>query len=163
MRLSRLMTALLIVVFLAQTAYYYPFLPATAATHFNAAGIADGWMPKEAFIVFEVILLFFIVAEFTLVPAAVEKMPDALLNIPNKDFWLAETRRAATFETLRIYFEWFAAGLLVLFIVINNYLFRANLNNENLPGAQMWLIIGLFVLFTVVWLASLMRKFRKTF
>lgn len=162
MRLSLIVLLILIGIFFAQIGFYYSSLPETMATHFDAAGNPDGWLSKTSFVVFEFFLMLIVVGQFALIPLLVEKMPHSLVNIPNKDYWLAEERHAETFAFIRNYFEWFAAVLLLMFIAINQLVFQANINQKNLSGSLAWLVIAAFLLFTVVWLIGLMRKFRKT-
>jgi uncharacterized membrane protein len=130
------------------------------ASHFNAAGDADGWMSKNSFFIFEGGILLLILAEFTLLPYLIEKMPASLINLPNKDFWLAKERRTETFGAIRSYFEWFSILLLALFIAINQIVFRANLIQENLSPLAMWLILGAFFAFTIFWLVKFFRRFK---
>lgn len=161
MRISRVILILLIVGFISQFVYYYPNLPETIASHYNAAGEADGWMSKQSFIIAEGIILLFIVLEFTLLPSLIEKMPASTLNLPNKEYWLMPERRAELFGKMRIYFEWFAAALLALFIAVNQLVFRANLNKENLSSPAMLTILGIFLAFTIIWLIALTKSFYK--
>lgn len=159
MKLSRLTLYLLIGFFAAQIAWYYPNLPGKIATHFNAFGEADGWMLKQNFLILESTVLLFILAEFTLLPHLIEKMPDSLINLPNKKYWLAEDRRGATFAVIRTYFEWFSVALFTLFIGINQLVFRANLNRENL-SPESWLMIGAFLIFVILWSIKFVRQFK---
>jgi uncharacterized membrane protein len=152
---------ILVGIFVAHIGYYYLNLPETVSSHFDGAGNPNAWMSKSAFVIFEVFLLFFVVGQFMFVPRMIEKMPDSLINLPNKTFWLAKERRAETFATIRNYFEWFSVALLVVFIAINQLVFRANINHENLSDKQAWLILAIFIGFVFVWLISLVRKFRK--
>lgn len=160
MSLARAILYLLIGVFLAQIVYYYPNLPETVASHFNGFGEPDGWMARQNFVIFEGVLLLIIIFEFTLLPFAIEKMPNSLINLPNKDYWLAAERREATFGTIRSYFEWFSIALLSLFIAVNQLVFRANINRENLLSTEIWMIIGAFSIFTIIWLIKFIRQFR---
>jgi uncharacterized membrane protein len=159
MRLSRAILAFLVVCFIGQSLYYYPNLPEKMASHFNAFGEPDGWMSKSGFMIFEAVILFLIIAEFTLLPTLMEKMPASLINIPNKDYWLAEERRGQTFTIFRHYFEWFGIALLGLFIGINEFIFRANLGKQNLSNWT-WIILLAFLLFVGIWVVKLMREFR---
>jgi len=161
MRLPLLILMFLILVFFAQLGFYYSSLPETVATHFDGAGNPNGWMSKNGFVVFEVFLLIFVVGQFMLIPRLVSKMPDSLINLPNKDYWLAPERRAETMKVIRNYFEWFSTVLLFLFIAVNQLVFYSNVNRENLSDKAAWLIVGSFIAFTVVWLIGLVRKFRK--
>lgn len=161
MRLPRMILFLLFGIFVAQIGYYYLNLPEIVASHFDGAGNPNGWMSKSTFVIFEVFLLFFVVGQFMFIPRMIGKMPDSLINLPNKKYWLAKERRAETMAIIRDYFEWFSVALLALFIAINQLVFRANMNHENLSDKLTWLIIAVFLAFVFVWLISLVRKFRK--
>lgn len=160
MRLSRIILYFLISVFLAQMIYYYPVLPETMASHFNGAGEPNDWMSKRNFFLFEGVILMIIIFEFTLLPYLIGKMPLTLINMPNKQFWFAEERRSETLSIIRSYFEWFSISLLGLFIAVNQMVFRANINRENLPPTEVWLILGAFLIFVVLWLIKFVRQFR---
>ena len=162
MNSSRAALLLLSIVFLAQNAFYYSKLPERMATHFDASGNADGWMPKDAFLVFGLVLVLLVVGQFLILPVLLKKMPVSLINLPNKDYWMAPERREETVSILRSYFEWFGCALLLMFIVINQMAITANLSGARLSGAS-WLAIGGFIVFSVVWTIGLMRKFRKPF
>ena len=159
MRLSKMILFFLIAVFVSQCVYYYPILPPEMASHFGASGEPNGWMPKESYFAFLAFVLGLIALQFTLLPSMIGKMPSRLINMPNKEFWFAEERRAETIEIVRHFFEWFAAALLALFIGINQLVIRANLTGENLSSSS-WLIIGAFLIFVAVWLIKFRRRFR---
>lgn len=149
----------LIGVFVAQCLYYFPNLPSVMASHFDGTGEPNGWMPKQSYFAFMTVILGLIVLEFTLLPYLIGKMPRRLINMPNKDYWFAEQRRPETVEIIRHYFEWFSAALLALFIGINQLVFLANINRENL-SSQIWLILIAFFVFVIVWLIKFYRRFR---
>ncbi len=147
-------------VFLAHCAYYYPALPEKMASHFNAFGEADDWMSKPNFFIFEGVILLLILAEFTLIPYLMKILPDSLINLPNKNFWLEKERREETFAAIRNYFEWLSILLLLLFIAVNQIVFRANLLKENLSPLAIWLILGGFFAFVIFWLVKFLRRFK---
>ena len=62
MKLSKILLVILSVIFIGQLVYFYPQLPATIASHFNASGQANDWMSKSSFYAFEIILLIFFLA-----------------------------------------------------------------------------------------------------
>lgn len=101
MRLSRVILLFLIGVFVAQIFYYYPYLPEIVASHFNGFSEPDNFVSKQSFVLLKGVILMLVVFEFALLPLLIEKMPDSLLNLPNKNFWLAKERRAETFLTIR--------------------------------------------------------------
>lgn len=159
MRLSRIILAFFLISFIGQILYYYPNLPEKMASHYNALGEPERWMLKQSFLVFEAVILLVIVAEFTLLPLLLEKLPTSLINLPNKNHWLAEERRAETFATFRHYFEWFGIGLFGLFIAVNEMVFRANLTNQNLSNAA-WIVLMVFLIFVGIWLTKFILRFR---
>ncbi len=160
MRLSRALLAFLAVGFLGQILYYFPNLPGNMASHFNGLGEPDGWMSKQSFLILEGVILLIIIAEFTLLPLAIAKMPQSLITLPNKDYWLADEKRGATFSTIQHYFEWFSVGLFGLFIAINEMVFRANLAKQNLSNS-IWIILAVYFLFVGIWLIKFILQFRK--
>ncbi|CAN5787004.1 hypothetical protein BH20ACI4_BH20ACI4_32940 [soil metagenome] len=159
MRLSRIILFFLIGAFVSQCVYYYPNLPEKMASHFNGFGEPNDWMSKQSFFLLEMVILGLIILEFTFLPWIIGKMPGRLINMPNKNYWFADERRAETINIIRHFFEWFSAALLALFISINQFVFRANLTGENL-SSKSWLILGVFLIFVVVWLIKFLRRFR---
>ncbi len=160
MRTSRIIIYFLIGIFLAQSVYYYPNLPEKMASHFNGVGEADGWMSKSAFFIFEGFLMVLVLSEFTLLPLLIKKFPNSMINLPNKDYWLAKERRETTFADIGLYFEWFSILLLALFIAVNQIVFQANLAGQNLSPLAMWLILGAFFAFVIFWLVKFVRRFK---
>lgn len=160
MRFPTVIFIFIIGVIIAQTAFYFPILPAMVASHFNAAGIADRWMPKEGFLIFEAVILLFVIAHYTILPLIIEKMPDAIINLPNKKYWLEPERRAETFAKIRKFLQWFSVGLLTLILLVNQQVFKANLMRQNVSPLIIWTIIGSFVIFAIVWMIIFVRKFK---
>ncbi len=159
MRLSRIILVFLISVFISQCVFYYPNLPQIMASHFNGAGAADGWMDKNNFFLVEAGILSLIVFAVLILPYLIGKMPKSLLNIPNKEYWLNDERRAATLKIIGHFFQWFGAALLALFIGINQLVFRANLTGKNLPSLS-WAIPGAFLIFVIVWVMQFFNRFK---
>lgn len=159
MRLSRIILIFLIFVFISHCVFYYPNLPNLMATHFNGAGEADGWMSKPNFFLFEVGILLLIVLQFTFMPWIIGKFPTGLINMPNKEFWFAEERRASTLGIIGHFFEWLSILLVALFIGINQLTFRANLTREPLSSMS-FVIVGAFFGFVIVWTISFYRRFK---
>lgn len=160
MRIARIIIYFLIGVLLAQCVYYYPSLPEKMASHFDAAGNADGWMSKSSFFIFEAVILLLIMAEFTLVPYIIKMSPRSMINLPNKDFWLAAERREETFAIIKTYFEWFSILLLMLFIAVNQIVFQANIAKQNLSPTAIWLVLGVFFALVIYWLVKFIGRFR---
>ncbi len=160
MRFSRIILLFLIGVLSAQTLYYYPNLPEVMASHFDGAGAPNGWMSKPFFFLLEFVLLLIVIVNSAFLPFFMGILPDRLINIPNRSFWLTPERRPDAFHKLRNHFEWLGTLLLGLFIAINQTVILANLRAENLSSAAFWIIMAAFVACLVFWAITLHKMFR---
>jgi uncharacterized membrane protein len=149
----------LTMIYLAQIAYFYPQLPEKVASHFNYLGEPDGWMSKTKFTIFQVFLLGLILAATLLIPILFNKLPDSLINIPNKSYWLAPERREESILKLASVTNNLRAALLLLFLGINYFTFQANITGGNLSNGT-WLILGVFLIYTIYWTIGLRTTFR---
>lgn len=160
MPISRIILFVLIGIFAAQTFYYFPTLPEKVASHFDGSGAPNRWMSKDSFLILESLILAILVFQFIGLPYLIEKLPNSLTNIPNRDHWLSEERRADTFGFIRRYFDWFAVVSFGLFVVVNQLVYSANIERQNLPGAKMWPILIVYFVFVIVWLVKFVKHFR---
>jgi uncharacterized membrane protein len=156
---SRLLLILCGLAFAAHMLWIYPALPETVASHFDTQGNPNGWMGKQVFLIFEVVLLMFVVGEFLLAPWFIGRMPNSLINLPNKAYWLADERRGETFAIFRSYFEVFGAVILILFTVVNHFVYLANIKRQNLSN-NVWFLIVAFLVFVGIWVIRFIREFR---
>ena len=161
MRLSRIIIYFLIGILIAQTVFYYSSLPEIMASHFDGAGNPNGWMSKSFFLIIQGALLLLIICISFFLPKLINKTPHKWINLPNKDYWLVKERREETITTIAKYHEWFCISLLILFIAVNQLVFQANLEKKPLPSAPMWVILGLFFTFVIIWLILFIGQFRK--
>jgi hypothetical protein len=78
----------------------YGRLPERVATHFDVSGEPNGWASRQAYAA-----LILIGAGFTALVTAggfavARVLPDSMINLPNKDYWLGEGRRERTMDLL---------------------------------------------------------------
>jgi hypothetical protein len=106
-----------------------------------------------------VILLGFILATTSLIPAFFNKLPDSLINIPNKSYWLASERRKESILKLAGVTDNLRAALLLLFLSINYFTFQANITGGNLSNGT-WLVLSVFLIYTIYWTIGLRKTFR---
>jgi hypothetical protein len=136
-------------------------LPESVATHFGASGRADGWMTRPGYRTF---VCWFGVGLplFLLAMGYVCRWIPWLLNIPNRQYWLAPERRHETFSFVLVAEVWLAC-LMVLFLAgIHYFTIQANtFTPPHLPMDQVWVLLGCFLAGTAVWLIVLLRHFRR--
>jgi uncharacterized membrane protein len=161
MRPPQVALVVMLAVAAVQIAYYYPQLPDVVASHFGISGAADSWEPKSNFFgVFGFIYILFATL-FWALPHLIMASPPALINMPNKGYWLAPGRREITAHLVADQMSWFAVALAGFLIAVCQLAIVANLpgRSGNL-GSGIWWLLGIFLIFTIVWLTRFVRSFR---
>lgn len=152
--------AYIVVIALAAGHLYisYPQLPELLATHFNNQGTPNGWMTRNAFVVFELAFQTVVPGLFFISGLLVEKHPN-MVNIPHRDYWLAPERRAESVAALRRMLA--AYGLLcgLFFIAVCQFLIDTNRHQP--PVANSALIISMVAGFSVVTLFFVIWCYRR--
>jgi uncharacterized membrane protein len=145
---------------IVQGAYDFPLLPDRMASHFAASGMPNGWMTKSQFFaVYALTLLPALVVEFW-VGRSVAKTPDARINLPNKEYWLAPERSATTFAYFENFFAWYGCALLLLVVFVMGLAMRANLTPPpRLPTGPTIAALVVFVLYNIAAVVMVLRRF----
>ncbi|HVS88135.1 MAG TPA: DUF1648 domain-containing protein [Candidatus Acidoferrum sp.] len=141
---------------------YYSQLPGAVASHFDARGVANGWQAKSAFFgIFVGVSVLAAVIGFG-VPRIIAVVPAQLINLPNKDYWLAPEHLAETLEFLNTYFAWFGCAVFLIMILTFDYALQSNLHPENPPGvSRMCYILAGFAAFMIVWTIRVLTRFLR--
>lgn len=142
-------------------AWYYPRLPDVVASHFNAAGDVNGWMPKSAFAAIAVGLLAMIVTVPLLVRGSVLRIPDSQINLPNKQYWLAPERREETLETIVNQQAVTAAALLGFLAITFHDLYQANLQPHPQMPNHVWVYLALVVGISLWSVVAMIAHFKR--
>lgn len=142
-----------------QCVHDFPLLPDRMASHFGASGMPNGWMTKSQFFVLYALLTIpVVILEFWL-PRRIVNNPKRL-NLPNKEYWLAPERRAATFGYLEAFFAWYGCAFLLLEIFAMGLAMRANFSDPvQLPTAPIVTALAAFLFFNVVAVIAMYRRF----
>lgn len=137
-------------------------LPDLVASHFDASGIANGFMPRTVYIRLMLALLIGLPALTVFITWAAIGNPKARINLPDREYWLAPERRAETVAFLRGGVMWFGV-LLVSFLCYAHWLVvRAN-EAHPVRLDEQWFFGGLavFLVVTLIWLTMLLGHFRS--
>lgn len=150
------------VLFAVQLAVYYPHLPDTVASHFDAAGRPDGHSSKQSLLAVTLILGAGILLLFLGLDWLVRRLPASMVNLPHREYWLGPERREATLGDISRRLLWFGAATQFLLAAAFHLLLRANLGESAvLPVGLFWpLLIGYFA-FTIAWLAAFVWRYRR--
>ena len=107
---------LTLVVACGQMVLWWPELPDVLATKFDFQGQARGQTPKSTYYCVHIAASFIVV--LPLVGSVLRYLPNGLINIPNKKYWLSPERRdqtlrdsARSFGVISILSVWMLIGL----------------------------------------------------
>lgn len=102
------------------------WLPPLVASHFDASGAADGFMPRGLYLalmcgmVLGVPLLVAFLPRWSMGPGG------ARLNIRHRAYWLAPERRDETLAFVQAHGRWFAAAIALFLAYVHWLVVRAN-------------------------------------
>lgn len=151
----------LTVVLIALTAWWYPQLPDTLASHWTGDGVANGWMSKPMFFGILWVAGYGSIAIAPVLSMFIGHVPSSLWNLPNKDYWLAPERRDATIQLLQTRLFEFCNVSLVGMAVLLHHTCAINLTeNPQLDASFIWWF-GAYMLFVAVWVGALLLRFRR--
>jgi serine/threonine-protein kinase len=132
----------------------YPWMPERVATHFGPDGGPDGWESRSAYATYLLSASVLISALCAGPLYLARKLPDSLINIPERDYWLAPENRDEAHARLFALGLAIATATTVLFIALHLLTVRANRSRPpRLEPAEAFGLIAIFlvILGAVVW------------
>ena len=137
-------------------------MPVLVASHFRAAGVADGFMPRGVYIGFMVGFVIGLPTAMVLLTRHAMGRSNARINLPNRDYWLAPHRRAETVAVLQTGVLWFGVLLITFLCYVHWLVVRANAT-QPVHLAETWFFGGLvaFIIALLAWLMVLLGRFRR--
>ena len=119
----------LVAVAIVQFFHYYPILPARIAVHFGADGGPNGWGDTRTFMVTYGAVEAMIVVMALLMARILERAPASVVNIPNREYWLAAERRRDTLGYIAEQFLWLECLTLAFLVALAQTIFKVNLRS----------------------------------
>jgi len=137
------------------------YLPPEVAIHFGRNGSPDSWATREFQAIFFLVMDLGMFLLFLFMPSLILKLPPKLINLPHREYWLAERNR----PRFKLLFEalWWEYGVvLLMFLLLTEALtIDANLSSPvQLNNEIFWLLFVAFISYTVYWLVKMCRAFR---
>lgn len=137
-------------------------LPPVVASHFGLGGTADGFMGKGLYTAFMVAVVVAVPALVGFSAQLVRVLPVQWVNLPNKQYWLAPQRRAATLESLSSASAAFSLALVGFLCFVHWLVVQANaVQPPRLPESALFVGLAVFGVTTVLWLVALFRRFGR--
>jgi uncharacterized membrane protein len=157
---SRIALVVVLVAACARFAERLASMPEMVASHFGGSGRPNAWMTKSTFACFSLIPFGVALIVGILSPLLVAKLPPSMVNLPNKEHWLAPERKEETLQRLGTRMEIFGVALVVFFAFVYELVFAANTSGEGLANGPFIVGMVLFLSFTIGWLVSFFRAFK---
>jgi len=143
-------------------AYHRQRLPDVVASHFNASGVADSWMPKDSHVLLAQGLFIFLTAMFCFMGWIMARIPAKWVNLPNKDHWFAAEREADTRRHLSGWGYGFGAVVNLFLIFAFHLVYRANLSDPvALDSTAMIMGLVVFLLLTLGEVIALLLRYGR--
>lgn len=159
-KISIALLVVLFVVFGASLLASIPMLPDRMATHFDGNGDPNGWMTRSEHIVIMGFLGAFMPLFIMMVCWTARYLAASSVNIPHRDYWMAEERRIESTEFIFEHSVWLAC-LFVAFVTGLHWcvVFSNRLQPVRLPLEWVLSDAGLFLVGITAWVVCLYRRF----
>jgi uncharacterized membrane protein len=155
-----LIALIAIVGFGVRAMHWYPILPDNIAIHFGTDGTPNNWSSKIEFIVIIGGLMVLLLGVFFGLSLILKKLPDSLINLPNKEYWLAGERRETTIATIGQFLNDIGSRTLLLLAVVFELTCRANMSpTQELDSSTFLIVFGMFLFGVVVAIVYLVKNF----
>ena len=110
-----------------QVFFYAPRIPEILGSRFSRGGFVNGWQTRTVFFVTELAMIILATVVSFGIPRVIAAVPVSLINLPHREYWLAQERREDTLAYIRVWSAWFGCGLLTFLLFAMELVFRANL------------------------------------
>jgi uncharacterized membrane protein len=160
-RNAKLIFLLLLFISFIIPVFLYPQLPYKMAAHFNIKSSADNWMNKNYYLIVHYIILFFFSSVFWVMALLMPRLPRSLFNLPNKDYWLHETRKEKTVQVLQAMLYWLGCFTLLLFDFVFYQVFKANVDGTNKLSSFSWISIFIYVSANIIIILKYIAHFNN--
>jgi uncharacterized membrane protein len=136
-------------------------LPPMVASHFDAAGQPNSFMPRSGYVRFMLGLAVGLPVVVVAVLATVYSRATNM-KLPNRDYWLAPERLARTRAFLVAHGVWFGSLMVTLACFVHWLELGANRQQPpHLSNQSFAVVLVAFLIATAVWVAALTFAFRR--
>ena len=136
----------LMVVSVVQHVWYFPQLPDRVATHFGADGRPNDWMSRTGSTLTLAGIQLGVPLFLAGVTSLARRLPNSMINIPHKEYWLHPDRREASLAYTGGMLAWIAVMTSVFMILIGHLTFLANKTGTGLNLVLFTTALGSYLL-----------------
>ncbi len=137
-------------------------LPDIAATRFDLGGTPNVFMDRQGYRWLMGFLVGVVPLFVAFLPTLIGRRWPQLLNIPNRDYWLAPERRADTLASVGSRTMLLAAVMIAFMCFTHWLVLEANAAVPmQLAGTPLLIGVGAFAIFVIGWIVALRTRFRR--
>jgi hypothetical protein len=137
-------------------------LPENIASHFNGAGLPNGFMSQKGYLIFMLVFAVGIPSFVIGSMSIVLRKAQSKINIPNRDFWLAPERRQKTILFINNHISWLGSFIALFIAYVHWLLIKANSTQPvQLSNELLFIGMGVFLVVILVWGALLSLRFMR--
>jgi serine/threonine-protein kinase len=131
------------------------------ATHFDGGLLANGWMQRSEYLAFSLTFSAVLPLVIVAIVGWLPRLFPASVNLPNRDYWLAPERSAATFETVAVWAILLGALLSIFMAGVHWLILQANaVVPPQLPAKPFWTMLIAFLAVFAFWIWAFWSRFR---
>jgi hypothetical protein len=95
-------------------------------------------------------------------PKLLRRLPVSMINLPNKEYWLAPARAQESLRDFENRFNLFGLAVIAFQTAVLQLVYQANLNPQpRLPTASFVSLMGAFFVALIIFLIGIFRRFGK--
>ena len=144
----------------AQLIVYPAHLPERVASHFGPNGQADGWTTRSGLLTMLVVTQV-LTAAFLLAAAKYARfLSPSMVNVPNKEYWLHESRREETFDYMEALMTLITAATALFLTFVFHCVFLANVDGSAKLSIWFGVALVVYLVFTMGTVIQMMLRFR---
>lgn len=137
-------------------------LPERVATHFNAAGQANGWMTRSQNLTFELAFGLGMPLFIAGLMYCMRFIPGSAWNVPNKQYWMKPENHQRAADLMFRLGLWMAALISIWITALDYQIFLANQTQPpHLPAVPIIVSAIVLLIGALAWVIILMRLFSK--
>jgi uncharacterized membrane protein len=151
----------LVLAAIAQALWQHGQLPAKVASHFDGAGVPNGWTTRRTHTTLHVATVLFMAALFQGIVALNPRLPREYVNIPRRDYWLTPERATHTHAWLAAMVLGMGCCVLLFFMAVFRLVYRANLTPDPQLDLAIWYYTGALLVAVGILAGATLKRFRR--
>ena len=119
----------LYIIAVVQSVYYYKLLPENVAVHYGGSGVANSWGNRQFLVTFNLATITVMLALFVTISLLIKHIPDDMINLPDKKYWLSNENREKTLFSIQNILLEMGSATIILLLAIFEIIYVTNVKN----------------------------------